>query len=77
MKSVAYPDSWFYVERAVVIIFGLAAQLAPKMNTVQVGFPYIMRLMASRQAEADAAAHAAPRPSGTQPVVTEATAATA
>jgi predicted unusual protein kinase regulating ubiquinone biosynthesis (AarF/ABC1/UbiB family) len=49
MKSVAYPDGWFYVERAVVIIFGLSAQLAPKMNTVQVGFPYIMRMMAARQ----------------------------
>ena len=62
MKSVAYPEGWFYVERAVVIIFGLAAQLAPKMNTVQVGFPYIMRLMASRQAEAAALAAAAPPP---------------
>ncbi len=58
MKSVAYPDGWFYVERAVVILFGLSAQLAPKMNTVQVGFPYIMRVMAARQAEADAAARA-------------------
>jgi predicted unusual protein kinase regulating ubiquinone biosynthesis (AarF/ABC1/UbiB family) len=52
MKSVAYPDGWFYVERAVVIMFGLSAQLAPKMNTVQVGFPYIMRMLASRQAAA-------------------------
>jgi ubiquinone biosynthesis protein len=52
MKSVEYPDGWFYVERAVVIIFGLCAQLAPKMNTVQVGFPYIVRLMAERQARA-------------------------
>jgi ubiquinone biosynthesis protein len=49
MKSVAYPDGWFYVERAVVIMFGLSAQLAPKLNTVQVGFPYIMRMMAARQ----------------------------
>jgi ubiquinone biosynthesis protein len=58
MKSVAYPEGWFYVERAVVILFGLSAQLAPKMNIVQVGFPYLMRMMASRQAEADAAAKA-------------------
>jgi predicted unusual protein kinase regulating ubiquinone biosynthesis (AarF/ABC1/UbiB family) len=48
MKSVAYPDGWFYVERASVIMFGLSAQLAPKLNTVQVGFPYIMRMMAAR-----------------------------
>jgi predicted unusual protein kinase regulating ubiquinone biosynthesis (AarF/ABC1/UbiB family) len=56
MQSVAYPEGWFYVERAVIIMFGLAAQLAPKLNTFQIGFPYVMRLMASRQAEADAAA---------------------
>jgi ubiquinone biosynthesis protein len=48
MKSVQYPEGWFYVERAVVIIFGLCAQLAPRMNTIQVGFPYLMRLMADR-----------------------------
>jgi predicted unusual protein kinase regulating ubiquinone biosynthesis (AarF/ABC1/UbiB family) len=50
MKSVVYPDGWFYVERAAIIIFGLCAQLAPRLNTLQVGFPYIMRLMAERQA---------------------------
>jgi predicted unusual protein kinase regulating ubiquinone biosynthesis (AarF/ABC1/UbiB family) len=48
MKSVEYPEGWFYVERAVVIIFGLCAQLAPKLNTMQVGFPYIMKIMAQR-----------------------------
>ena len=30
MKSVAYPEGWFYVERAAVIMFGLSATLAPK-----------------------------------------------
>jgi ubiquinone biosynthesis protein len=50
MRSVEYPEGWFYVERAVVIVFGLCAQLAPRMNTLQVGFPYIVRLMAERQA---------------------------
>jgi ubiquinone biosynthesis protein len=50
MKSVEYPEGWFFVERAVVILFGLSAQLAPTLNTIQVGFPYIMRLMATRMA---------------------------
>ncbi len=50
MKSIAYPEGWFYVERAVVIMFGLSATLAPKLNTVQVGFPYIMKFIAQRQA---------------------------
>ena len=34
MKSIAYPDGWFYVERAAVIMFGLSSQLAPKLSTV-------------------------------------------
>jgi ubiquinone biosynthesis protein len=46
MKSIAYPEGWFYVERAVVIMFGLTATMAPKLNTLQVGFPYLMRFMA-------------------------------
>lgn len=49
MKSIEYPMGWFFVERAVVILFGLSAQLAPKLNTVQVGFPYIMKFLASNR----------------------------
>ena len=67
MKSIAYPDGWFYVERAAVIMFGLSSQLAPKLNTVQVGFPYVMKFIAASaaakaekaRAEAKAAAEAA------------------
>jgi ubiquinone biosynthesis protein len=55
MKSIAYPEGWFYVERAVVILFGLASQLAPKLNTIHVGFPYIMKFLADRQAARAAA----------------------
>jgi hypothetical protein len=50
MKSIAYPEGWFYVERAAVIMFGLSSQLAPKLNTVQVGFPYVMKFLADRMA---------------------------
>ncbi|MEM9490479.1 MAG: AarF/UbiB family protein [Myxococcota bacterium] len=49
MKSVEYPVGWFYVERAVVIMFALSLQLAPKLNTLQVGFPYIMQFMTERR----------------------------
>jgi ubiquinone biosynthesis protein len=55
MKSIAYPEGWFYVERAVVIMFGLSAQLAPKLNTIHVGFPYIMKFLADRRAARAAA----------------------
>ncbi len=56
MRSVEYPDGWFFVERSVVILFGLVAKMAPKVNTVQVGFPYIMKLLAMKQVEQAAAA---------------------
>jgi ubiquinone biosynthesis protein len=48
MRSIAYPEGWFYVERAAVIMFGLQAQLAPKLNGIQVGFPYVMQFMMER-----------------------------
>jgi predicted unusual protein kinase regulating ubiquinone biosynthesis (AarF/ABC1/UbiB family) len=50
MKSVAYPEGWFYVERASVIMFGLSATLAPKLNGIQVGFPYVMQFMMEKNA---------------------------
>jgi ubiquinone biosynthesis protein len=61
MKSIAYPEGWFYVERAAVIMFGLSATLAPKLNGIHVGFPYITQFLMERNAKrlADAAAHAA------------------
>jgi predicted unusual protein kinase regulating ubiquinone biosynthesis (AarF/ABC1/UbiB family) len=55
MRSVEYPEGWFYVERASIILFGLASQLAPKLNTIQIGFPYIMRLLAAPRPEPGAA----------------------
>lgn len=67
MKSIAYPEGWFYVERAVVIMFGLSAQLAPKLNTIHVGFPYIMKFLADRRAARLAAqATVKPAPAGTE-----------
>lgn len=63
MRSIAYPEGWFYVERAALIMFGLQAQLAPKLNGIQIGFPYIMQFMIERNAQRlAAAAAAAPEP---------------
>jgi predicted unusual protein kinase regulating ubiquinone biosynthesis (AarF/ABC1/UbiB family) len=60
MKSVAYPEGWFYVERASVIMFGLSAMLAPKLNGIQVGFPYVTQfIMQSNQKRLAAAAESA------------------
>jgi len=51
MRSVAYPEGWFYVERAAVIMFGLSSALAPKMNGIHVGFPYVTQFIMERNAK--------------------------
>ncbi len=56
MKSVAYPEGWFYVERASVIMFGLSAQLAPKLNGIQVGFPYVAQFIMEKNKQRHAKA---------------------
>ncbi|MFZ1862968.1 MAG: AarF/UbiB family protein [Polyangiales bacterium] len=50
MRSVHYPDGWFYVERASVMMFWLAGQIAPDLDQVQVGFPYVVPLLSQRLA---------------------------
>lgn len=69
MRSIAYPEGWFYIERAALIMFGLQAQLAPKLNGIQIGFPYIMQFMIERNAKrlAATAAAAAPTPATAKP----------
>jgi predicted unusual protein kinase regulating ubiquinone biosynthesis (AarF/ABC1/UbiB family) len=48
MRSVHYPDGWFYVERASVMMFWLAGQIAPDLNQFEVGFPYVLPLLSQR-----------------------------
>jgi len=64
MRSVHYPDGWFYVERASVMMFWLAGQIAPDLDQVQVGFPYVLPLLSQRLASSRPSppADSAPRP---------------
>jgi len=50
MRSFHYPDGWFYVERASVMMFWLAGQIAPDVDQFQVGFPYVLPLLSQRLA---------------------------
>jgi ubiquinone biosynthesis protein len=52
MRSVHYPDTWFFVERATVLLFWLSATIDPALNTVQVGFPYVFPLLVERSQRA-------------------------
>jgi len=51
MRSVAYPEGWFYVERAAMIMFGLSSTLAPKLNGIHVGFPYVTQFIMERNSK--------------------------
>lgn len=62
MRSVEYPQGWFYVERAALILFGLSAQLAPRLNTIEVGFPYVMRFIAENPLPPSRRAESTPTP---------------
>jgi len=73
MRSIAYPEGWFYVERASVIMFGLQAQLAPKLNGIQVGFPYVMQFMMERNKQRLAEAAAKPAAPAADPAAETAT----
>ncbi len=48
MRSIRYPDGWFYVERASVLAFWLIGQIDPDLDTLSVGFPYVLPLLAER-----------------------------
>ncbi len=66
MRSFQYPLGWFYVERAAILMFGVSAQLAPDLNTVQLGFPYVMKLIADKPLP-PVSRSAAPKPAATCP----------
>jgi ubiquinone biosynthesis protein len=58
-RAFEYPEGWFYVERAVVMMFWLAGQIAPSIDTLAVGFPYVLPLVLERQAKRNAEREAA------------------
>ena len=46
MKSVEYPDGYFYVERTLILLFGLAGHLAPRIGLPGLVLPYASRALA-------------------------------
>jgi len=44
MKSVEYPEGYFYVERTLALLFGLAAQLSPKLGLPGLAMPLATKL---------------------------------
>lgn len=64
MRSIRVPREWFYIERGSVMLFWLSAILDPKLDTMAVGLPYVLPLVAERQVrrESEAALIAAKAP---------------
>ncbi len=48
MRSVVYPDGYFYVERTLVLLFGLVGQLDPAHGLPGLALPYATRALAHR-----------------------------
>ncbi len=62
MKSVEYPHGWFYLERAAVMAFWLCAQIDPELDTMQVGYPYILPLIEEAKKRGHRRSEAPPAP---------------
>jgi predicted unusual protein kinase regulating ubiquinone biosynthesis (AarF/ABC1/UbiB family) len=62
MRSVEYPEGWFYVERASVLAFWLVGQIDPDLDAMQVGYPYVMPLLERKRRGEDDAPTSSPPP---------------
>lgn len=47
MKSVEYPEGYFYVERTLALLFGLVAQLSPKLGLPGLIMPHASKMFMS------------------------------
>jgi hypothetical protein len=45
MRNIEYPEGYFYVERTLVLLFGLVAQLAPKTGLPGLAAPYASKAL--------------------------------
>jgi len=62
MKSVEYPDGYFYLERTMALLFGLVGQLEPERGLPGVAAPLASKMMLRSLARPDGAAPRAARP---------------
>ncbi|HET9953308.1 MAG TPA: AarF/UbiB family protein [Polyangiaceae bacterium] len=57
MRSVEYPEGYFYVERTLALLFGLVAQLAPKAGLPGLVLPHASKVFARGFAKPSPAAN--------------------
>jgi ubiquinone biosynthesis protein len=56
MRSVEYPDGYFYLERTIALLFGLIGQLEPERGLPGVAAPLAAKMMLRRLARPEAPA---------------------
>jgi ubiquinone biosynthesis protein len=57
MRSVSYPEGYFYIERSLILLFGLCAVVDRTVNAIELGFPYAMQFILSNASQPQAIAH--------------------
>jgi len=62
MKSVEYPDGYFYLERTMALLFGLVGQLEPERGLPGVAAPLASKMMLRSLARPDGGPARAARP---------------
>lgn len=67
MRSVDYPEGWFYVERASLLMFWLVGQIDADVDPTRIGFPYVMPLVMEKRAREEKA-HMAAEPAAASAV---------
>lgn len=45
MRSIAYPEGWYELERALTMLVGICATHAPRIDAMQVAFPHLARYL--------------------------------
>lgn len=45
MRSIAYPEGWYELERALTMLIGICATHAPNLDAMQVAFPHVARYL--------------------------------
>jgi predicted unusual protein kinase regulating ubiquinone biosynthesis (AarF/ABC1/UbiB family) len=63
MRSVEYPDGYFYLERTLALLFGLVGQLDPERGLPGVAAPLASKMMLRNLARPEARPRTAPRDS--------------
>jgi predicted unusual protein kinase regulating ubiquinone biosynthesis (AarF/ABC1/UbiB family) len=49
MRSIAYPEGWYELERALTMLIGICATHAPRLDAMRVAFPHVARYIASTE----------------------------